>query len=171
MSITILFLLRIVHIFSGVLWVGSAVSYFFFVEPAVKGLGPSGPKFMQGFMERRHYPLFMNVVSALTIVAGVLLHWNTSGGLQPAWIRTGPGLGFTIGSVVALAVYLIGFLMIRPRAGRLGALGRQIGSGGPPTAEQAAELQQLDREMRSIERIDVILLTISLLAMATARYW
>lgn len=32
-------LLRIVHIFAGVLWVGSAIFYFVFVEPTVKGLG------------------------------------------------------------------------------------------------------------------------------------
>jgi hypothetical protein len=171
-NVYILFILRIVHIISGVLWVGSAVSYFFFVEPTVKGLGTSGPKFMRDFIERRHYPLYMNIVSALTIVAGVLLYWNTSGGLQLVWIKTGTGLGFTIGSLVALVVYLIGFFMIRPRAERLGALGKQIGiSGGPPTSEQAIELQQLDHDMRSIERVDVILLTISLLAMATARYW
>lgn len=172
MNVITLFILRMVHIFAGVLWVGSAVSYFFFVEPVVKGLGPAGPKFMQGFIERRRYPLYMNIVSALTILAGALLFWNTSGGLQSAWIKTGTGLGFTIGSVVALAVYVIGFFMIRPRAEQLGALGKQIGmSGGPPTAEQAAELEQIDREMRSIERVDVILLTLSLLTMATARYW
>jgi uncharacterized membrane protein len=171
-NVTILFILRIVHIFAGVLWVGSAVSYFFFVEPSVKGLGMSGPKFMQEFIERRQYPLYMNIVSALTIVAGALLYWNTSGGLQLVWLKTGAGLGFTIGALVALVVYLIGFFMIRPRAGQLGALGKQIGmSGGTPNAEQVTSLQQLDHEMRSIERIDVILLTISLLAMATARYW
>jgi hypothetical protein len=74
--------------------------------------------------------------------------------------------------VVAFLVFLIGFFMIRPRAERLGKLGKEIGmAGGPPSPEQAAELQKLDREMRSIERIDVILLTISLLTMATARYW
>lgn len=167
-----LLLLRSVHIFAGVLWLGSAISYFFFVEPTVKTLGPVGPKFMQNLIERRRYPLFMNIVSALTIVAGALLYWNTSGGFQASWIRSGPGLGFTIGSVVALVVYLIGFFMIRPRAERLGELGKEItNSGGPPSSEQAAELQKLDQEMRSVERIDVALLTISLLLMATARYW
>lgn len=168
----LLILLRILHIFGGVLWVGSAIVYFMFVEPTVQGLGPAGPKFMQGFIERRRYPLYMNVVSALTIIAGAVLLWNASGGLQSAWLKTGPGLGFTIGSVVAFVVYLIGFLMIRPRAEKLGALGKQIGqSGGPPAPEQATELERLNHEMRAIERVDVILLTISLLAMATARYW
>lgn len=169
---SVIVLLRVTHIFAGVLWVGSAIVYFFFVEPTVKTLGPVRPKFMQDFIERRRYPLYMNIVSALTILAGALLFWNTSGGLQANWLKSGPGLGFTIGSVVAFVVYLIGFFFIRPRAGRLGALGKEVAqAGGPPSPEQAAELQKLDQEMRSIERIDVVLLTISLLAMATARYW
>jgi uncharacterized membrane protein len=169
---TLIILLRFVHIFAGVLWVGSAISYFFFVEPTIKALGPDGPKFMQNFIERRRYPLYMNIVSALTIVAGALLYWNTSGGLQSTWIKSGPGLGFTIGSVIAIFVYSIGFFMIRPRAERLGKLGQEINmAGGAPTPVQANEFQKLDHEMRSIERIDVVLLTISLLTMATARYW
>lgn len=169
---TIFLVLRFTHIFAGMLWVGSAIVYFFFVEPTVKVLGSVGPKFMQDFIERRRYPLYMNIVSALTIVAGAALYWNTSGGLQSSWIKTGPGLGFTIGSAIAVFVYLIGFFMIRPRADRLGKLGREIAvAGGPPSPEQAAELQKLEQEMRSIERVDVTLLTLSLLAMATARYW
>ncbi len=167
-----LIFLRLVHIVAGALWVGSAIFYFVFVEPTVKSLGPAGPQFMQALIEKRRYPLFMNTVSALTIVSGALLFWTASGGLQPAWLTSGPGLGFTIGSVVAIVVYGIGFFMIRPRADRLGELGKAIGkAGGPPTPEQAAELHQLSEEMTKLGRIDAILLTISLITMATARYW
>jgi uncharacterized membrane protein len=164
--------LRFDHIVAGVLWVGSALFYLFFVEPAVRSLGPVGPKFMQDLIERRRYPLYMNMVSILTVLAGGALYWFSSGGLQLAWITTGPGLGFTIGSVVALVVWCIGFLMIRPRAERMGALGQEIGrAGGPPSAAQAVEMQTLRQEMTTIGRVDAVLLTISLVAMATARYW
>jgi uncharacterized membrane protein len=167
-----LLVLRLLHIGAGVLWAGSAIFYFLFVEPSVKGLGPAGPRFMQGLIEKRRYPLFMNIVATLTIVAGLLLYWHSSGGLQVNWILSKPGVGFTIGSLVAIAVYGLGFLMIRPRAERLGAIGKAIGAaGGPPTSAQAAELQQLNAEMHSIERVEVVLLAVSLIAMATARYW
>jgi len=170
-STGILILLRIVHIFAGVMWVGAAVSYFVFVEPTVKGLGPAAPKFMQDFIDKRRYPMFMNIVSALTIVAGALLFWNTSGGLQRAWFETGAGIGYTIGAVVAIAVFFIGFFTLRPRAERMGTLGMAVASkGGPPSPEQAAEMEKIGVEMHTIERIDVILLTVSLLAMAMARY-
>ena len=55
---------------------------------------------------------------------------------------------------------------------RLSVLGREIAiAGGPPTGAQATELQQLDAEMTRIERVDVTLLMIALVTMATARYW
>lgn len=169
---TYILLLRTVHILAGVLWVGSAIFYLLFVEPSVKALGAAGPKFLQDLIDRRRYPLYMNAVSALTLLAGLLLYWNTSGGLQLAWVRTGPGMGFTLGSLVALVVYAIGFLLLRPRAERMGQLGQAIGrAGGPPTPAQAAELHKLGEEMTSIGRWDAILLTVSLIAMATARYW
>lgn len=167
-----LIVLRIVHIVAGALWVGAGVYYFLFVEPTVKELGPAGPQFMRIFIEKRRVPMFMNVVSSLTVVAGLLLFWSTSGGLQTAWLRSGPGIGYTIGSVAAFVVYGIGFFMIRPRAERLGVLGREIAvAGGPPTSAQTTELQQLDAEMTRIERVDVALLMVALVTMATARYW
>jgi hypothetical protein len=51
-------------------------------------------------------------------------------------------------------------------------MGKAIGAGGgAPTPTEAAELQHLNGEMHRIERLEVILLTISLVTMATARYW
>ncbi|MCC6614139.1 MAG: hypothetical protein IT320_11725 [Anaerolineae bacterium] len=167
-----LLLLRAVHVVAGALWAGTAIFYFFLVEPAAKALGSTAPKFMQALIQKRRYPLYMNVASALTIIAGALLYWYISGGLQPAWVQSGPGLVFTIGSVAAIGAYLVGFFMLRPRGERLGKLGQQVAmSGSTPDPAQAAELQRIDQEIRTIERFDVILLTISLLTMATARYW
>lgn len=172
MNIYFLILLRVVHISAGVLWVGSAVFYLFFVETTVKFIGPAGQKFMGHLVGRGRYPLYMSIVSLLTILAGALLYLYTSGGLQINWIKTGPGIGFTIGSVVSIAVYFIGMFMIKPRAERLAAIGKEIGvAGGAPSAVQAAELEKLDRELTKVERLDFVMLTIALLTMATARYW
>lgn len=172
MGNSLIIFLRTVHIFAGVLWVGSAVFYLFFVEPVVKSLGPAGPKFMQGLIERRRYPIYMSVVSLLTVVAGALLYWYTSAGLQIGWITSGPGIGFTIGSVVSIVVFFMGIFMLGPRAQRMSAIGKEIAAaGGPPNPEQAAQLQKLNRELDRIERLDFYMLTIALVTMATARYW
>ncbi|MCC7208176.1 MAG: hypothetical protein IT323_12780 [Anaerolineae bacterium] len=169
---TVILLLRILHVVGGVFWVGSAILYFYFVAPSVKGLGPARPQFLQGFIERRRYPMFMNISSAVTILAGALLYWNSSGGLQTAWIQTPTGIGFTIGSVAAILAYLLGFILIRPRGQRLGQLGKEIAmAGGPPPATLAAEMHVLDDEIMALERVELVLMIVSLLTMATARYW
>lgn len=171
MSAVFLFL-RIVHVFGSVLWVGSAISYMFFVQPSVKSIGPAGGKFMQHFIGKARYPFFMNTVSMATILSGAFLYVFASGGMQTGWILSGPGIGFTIGSVVGILVWFVGFLMIRPRAERLGALGREISTqGGPPTPEQGVEMARIEAEMGKIDRVEFVMLSLALLTMGTARYW
>jgi hypothetical protein len=168
----VLLILRVTHIVAGTLWVGGGIFYFLFVQPTVKGLGPAGPKFMQDLVTKRRYPTYMNIASGSTILAGLILLWFASGRLTPSWFVSGSGLGFTIGSLAALGAYAFGFFGIRPRVQRLNEIGQAIAArSGPPTPEQGAELARLDTEMRTIERWDMVLLTISLVTMATARYW
>lgn len=127
---------------------------------------------MQYFVERQRYPIFMSIVSTLTIVSGVPLYLFASGGLQLSWISSGPGLVFTVGSVVSILTFFVGFFVIQPRAIRMGVLGKEIGmSGGPPSPAQAAELHTLDQELSRVERAEFVLLSIAMIAMATARYW
>lgn len=165
-------LLRLIHVFGGVLWVGSAIFYLFFIEPSVKSLGPAGPKFMQELIGKRGYSQYMGIVSFLTVVSGALLYWNTSGGLNLNWITSGIGIGFTIGAVVSIVVFFLGILAIKPRGDRMGVLGKEIAmAGGPPSPAQQTELVRLEGELATLERIDFILLTIALITMATARYW
>ncbi len=172
MNIYLLVLLRLIHIFAGVGWVGGAVIHTLFIEPSARATAPESGKFMQYLMGKRRLSAYMGVTSGLTVLAGGLLFWNSSGGFQWAWIRSGPGLMFTLGSVVGLAVWLWGTLLIAPRAGRLSALGQAIGAaGGPPTPAQAAELHKLDKEISFIGRVDFVLLLVALFAMASARYW
>lgn len=172
MNVYLVILLRAIHIFAGILWVGSAIFFLFFIEPTIKSFGPSGQQFMQHLVSRQRYPQFMGMVSLLTVLAGGALLWISSGGLRGGYFRSGPGIGFTIGSVVGIAVFLMGIFLMSPIGKRMGELGQEIGrSGGPPTTAQAAELQSLDQRLAKLERIDFVLLSVSLLTMATARFW
>lgn len=165
-------LMRVVHIFAGVLWVGAAFLFLFFINPSVKATAPGGQKFLQHFIVRRKYPTFMAVVANLTVLAGVVLFWRDASGDLLGWVQTGPGLGFTIGSVAAIAVIPLGIFFLGPLTERIGKLGEQIeAAGGPPNPDQLNELQRLDHRLHRLEWIDFILLAISLVTMATARYW
>jgi NAD-dependent oxidoreductase involved in siderophore biosynthesis len=64
------------------------------------------------------------------------------------------------------------FFGTRPSVQRLLALGRQIaGADGPPAPELSAEVQRLQARLKTLARITLALITISVIAMATARYW
>jgi uncharacterized membrane protein len=172
MTIYLLNLLRLVHVVAGILWAGAAISYLFFVKPSVQSIGAAGPQFMQSLMERRKYPLFMVSMSLLTVLAGGALYWIFSGGFSLAYLTTGMGLGITIGSLTALVAFFLGNFGIGPTSGQIAALGKQIAASGKgPTPEQAKQLHALETKVSRIEQVEFVLLVISMVTMATARYW
>ena len=172
MNTSVLILFRTIHVFAGALWIGAAIVYLFFIKPSVQAIGPAAPQFMQSLTQRRRYPVFMASVSLLTVLAGVVLYFYTSGGFNPNWFGTGPGLGYTIGSLAALGAFLVGSFGIGPISGKLGSLAQGIGaSSRGPTPEQVARIQSLEKQLAVAERIDFVLLMISIVTMATARYW
>jgi hypothetical protein len=151
--------------------VGSAFFVFFFLEPTVNALGPQAGPVMGHITQHRKMPVVIVTSSLLTILAGILLYWRDSNGFELDWITSPVGLGFTIGAVAAIVAFALGFTMIKPVADRMGALAREVqGSGGPPSGEQAAEMQGLQHRLRAIGRVDTILLGIALVTMAVARY-
>ena len=166
-----LLVVRALHIAAGVFWVGSAFFVFFLLEPTVNALGPQAGPVMAHLTKKRKMPIAIVGASALTILAGFLLYWRSSGGFEVDWITSPVGLGFTIGAIAAIVAFVLGFTMIKPVADRMGALGDEVErSGGPPSPEQVAELQSLQHRLRAVGRVDTVLLGIALLLMATARY-
>lgn len=164
-------LLRIIHIFAGVFWVGSVALVVFFVQPTAAALGPDAQKFMQHLIFRRRLTDIILGAAVLNIIAGLLLYWHVSGGLQVAWITSGAGIGFTVGALAALGAFSVGAFVSRPAILRSGAMGAQIQAAGqPPSPEQLAELNQLQMKGATAGRWTLVLVAIALLFMATARY-
>ena len=161
--------LRIVHIAAAIFWVGSSVFLHFFVEPTMHSLGPQGGPFMTHMMQTRKLPVFISISGVLTILAGLALYWDDSNGFDPEWITSGPGLGFTVGAIAAILAFVIGVGVVRPRVVRMGALGSAMASG-PPSQEQVQEMGAIQRSLRSISTLNLVLLGIAVVAMAAARY-
>ena len=172
MLIYYLLILRLVHVIASVCWVGGAFVFFLFIEPTAKALAPTGMEFVKYMVTKRRFSIFMVIASSLTVLSGALLIWQSSGGQLGNYASTGPGLGFTLGSIVGILVYLVGMFGVNPRAIKLAKLGDEIqAAGGPPTPAQSAEMQKLDKEMSVLGLVDFILVALSLALMATARYW
>jgi len=172
MLIYYLLILRLVHVIASVCWVGGAFIFFLFVEPTAKALAPAGMEFVKYMVTKRRFSIFMVIASSLTVLSGALLIWQSAGGQLSNYARTGPGLGFTLGSIIGILVYLVGMFGVNPRAIRLAKLGDEIqAAGGPPNPEQVSEMHKLDKEMSVLGLVDFILVAVSLALMATARYW
>ncbi len=167
-----LIVLRIIHIVGGTCWVGGAIIYHLFLEPTAKATAEEGRRFMQYFVLRRRYPVYMTVSSLATNLSGALLLWRTSDGLTSNWLTSGPGLVFSLGSVLAFVALGMGLFILGPTANRMMVIGQAIQTvGGPPLPQQVSELHQLESRMSLVGWSEFVLMLLSLMAMTAARYW
>jgi uncharacterized membrane protein len=163
--------LRMIHIAAGIFWVGAAFVLFLFIQPSVKDLGPEGQRFMGHLVTRKKLPLLILLSGIVTVLAGFLLYWRASDGLDVDWISSGPGIGFTIGGLAAIATLALGLSITKPAVDRIGALGQEIArGGGRPTPEQGAEMQRLQARTVVVGRVSMVLLAIAVVTMATSRF-
>lgn len=163
--------LRIVHIVAGAFWVGSAIVVFRFLQPAARELGPAASPLMMNLSQKRRLPDITLGAAGLTVLAGLLMYWRVSDGLDPDWIGSAPGLAITLGALAAIAAVSLGASVVRPSMLAAGAIGQEVAaSGGPPTPEQSARIQALQGKVRSAGNVIVPLLVFAVAAMAAARY-
>jgi len=159
--------LRIVHIVSGVFWVGGAALFFFYLEPTINKLGPDAEKFVDEMVNRRKVPIYFVTVSTLTVLAGVILYWRDFGGIN----TSPPGLALGLGGLAAIVAWLGGNLLIPKTLGQLTAIVAEIReAGGPPSGELAARMHATQERLRLIGLIDIVLLVFAVVTMAAARY-
>jgi uncharacterized membrane protein len=162
-------ILRIVHILSGIFWVGTAFFFVLFFEPTIKAAGPAGGTVM-GRLTLTRFPMVMALSSILTVAAGFLLYLKDSGGFQINWISTPSGITITIGSVAGILAFLLGLIVELPTTARIAALQKEIqASGNPPTPSQMDELHSLQERMSNASRWGAVLMVIAVLGMTIAR--
>jgi hypothetical protein len=164
-------LFRVIHIVFGVFWVGGALFLAIFVLPAMRAVGPAGGPVMSQLIQVRRMPLYMMGAAVLTVLSGLGLYWRNSGGLQPAWLHSGTGLVFGLGGLLGLAALGVGMGVSAPVGRRMGALSAGIQArGGPPSPDEAGEMQRLQARMVAAAYWVAALLTLATASMAVARY-
>jgi hypothetical protein len=167
----IVLILRVIHIVAGVFWVGSILFLARFLMPSVMALGPAGGPVMDQLNRVRKVPQALMGAGIVTVLAGIALYWKDSLGFSGPWMASPTGRVFGAGGGIALIGLIIGFSVNRPTAQRLAALAAAIqASGGPPTAEQMATVQALQARLATATSIVAVLLTLTTVAMAVARY-
>ena len=83
----LIWILRIVHIFGGIVWVGGALMMTFFIAPTIGAIGEAGQKFTGYLMNNMKFSARLSAAAGLTILAGAWLYWIDSAGFTSAWMQ------------------------------------------------------------------------------------
>ncbi len=166
----LIIVLRIIHIFSGVFWVGFAIFNIFFLQPAVQATGPEGQKTMQYLTRKTRLLTTIYAAATLTMLSGLIMYWILSG-FRLSFFGSGYGIVLTIGSIAGVIGWIFAVVVIRGIFNQMQTIGAAIqAQGAPPTPEQAAQMQALVARLGKVGRVALVFLVIALLGMATAQY-
>jgi uncharacterized membrane protein len=170
-DLTYLIILRLIHITCGIFWAGATIYLAVFVIPAVKASGAEGSKFMQQLSRTNRLPLVMMLAATLTVLAGILLIWKISGGLQSEWMGSKHGIVLSTGAALTIIAYLIGLTVNRPVVAKIAAMGKAIAAqGAPPSPEQMQQLGILRKRLFTATNIVALLLAFTVIIMSIIRY-
>jgi uncharacterized membrane protein len=165
---TLMIVLRLIHIFGGMFWMGSTLLMVLFILPSVNATMEAGQKFLGHFLTKTHYGRILGLSAILTMVAGGSLYWIDSAGFDSNWTRSGPGWGFGIGGILGI----IGFVYGNRFGNNIMTPGRTATQiQGQSTAEQKEVLEAARKPLRTQGSISIVALILALICMATARYW
>jgi uncharacterized membrane protein len=160
--------LRVLHIGAGLFWVGSVFFMTRFVLPAIQEAGPDGGKFAAVLMRGGRVQRAMIESAGVTIVAGLFMYGRYIVQTDGVWARSPIAMGYGVGAITAIVAFILGLTINAPAARRMQAIAGS--AGGPPSAEQQAEIGRLRERIASTSRIVLGLLTISVISMAVSRY-
>ncbi len=160
--------LRLIHILSGVFWVGSSLFLSIFLTPALAANPESAPKYMSYLITKAKLSTRVSGAAILTVLAGGWLYWIDSAGGTSSWTRSGPGTGFAAGAFFAL-IGLVTGMLVGIHSSRVGTTAAQI--QGKPTDEQMQRIKNSQKQLSIVGPISTVALILALVCMATARYW
>src|ERR1700720_3243635 len=120
-----LLFLRLIHILSGIAWLGSGVFTTFFLVPALSRSPEVMGQVLAG-LQRRRYFVFSQIVAGLTILSGLRLLALASAGFNPGYFATGTGRTFAIGGAAAIIAAALTLGIARSAANRAGKISAQL---------------------------------------------
>ncbi|MDQ6870722.1 MAG: hypothetical protein M3037_01770 [Gemmatimonadota bacterium] len=163
--------LRLIHILSGIMWLGSGMYTSFFLVPALSGSPAVMGQVLAG-LQRRHFFLVLQLVAALTILSGLRLMWIDSAGFASSFFTSRVGRTLSLGGVAALIAAILSFGVGRPAMVRAGAIAASLAGSAEP-----GERERLTAQVNRLRKRGAIAGALSLgfgllagSAMAIARY-
>ncbi|MDQ6769450.1 MAG: hypothetical protein M3Z54_05640 [Gemmatimonadota bacterium] len=141
-----LLVLRLIHILSGIAWLGSGIFTSVFLIPALSGSPAVMGQVLAG-LQRRRYFVVVPIVATLTILSGLRLLWISSAGFAPSYFDTGTGRTFAVSGVAAIIAFVLSLGVARPAAVRAGGISAKLSA-----AQDAPERERLGVELDRVRR-------------------
>jgi len=108
----LMIVLRVIHIFSGVFWVGVSFFNLGFLQPTVQATGNEGQKVMQHLTSHTRFTVTAYTAATLTLLSGWIMYWNLFG-FRLSVLSLGYGLFLTIGGIAGTIAWLIAIIFVR----------------------------------------------------------
>lgn len=163
--------LRLIHILSAIMWLGSGIFTAFFLVPAISASPAAMMEVMAGLRRRRLF-VILPIAATLTILSGLRLLWIDSAGFASSYFDSASGKAFSWGGGAAIIAYLISYGVALPLNLRLAKIGAAMkeSAGDPSRDRVSADLNRLRRRagIATLAAVSFGLLAAS--AMAVARY-
>jgi uncharacterized membrane protein len=162
----VLIALRLIHVVSGVLWVGGAALLAAFVLPAARDERDTA--YLRRLIWSRNLPRYLNVTLGLALLSGLTMYGNLAFVTQGAWARSRAGMTFALGGALAIVAALVATFVAAPAIHR--AL--ELTNGGSTTSPtpDAGEVDRALSRYAAAMRLVVALLVGTAALMAVARY-
>jgi hypothetical protein len=165
---------RFLHILAGVLWVGSSFLFVAIIGPSAQEAGSSALPVLTAAVKKRKVVKVITGLALTTVIAGWVLWLRNMTRYDSIgdWVGSSFGLALTIGGVLATISAAVGIWGVGRSVERLVDLGNEVSSsGGLPSAQQQARIDELNAALERHGKTDLALLLLAVTAMATARYW
>jgi hypothetical protein len=164
-----LIVLRLIHIFGAIVWLGSGLFTLFFLQPAMTKAGPAAAGPIAANLQQRRLFTILPIVALLTILSGIRLMMIVSAG-SPQWFESPMGRTYSISGALAILSFLAAVFISRPATVRMGKLSQSPVPDGASKEARAVEIRTLQKRATRWTQVATGLLILSAAGMAVGRY-
>jgi hypothetical protein len=164
----VLIILRIVHIFAAIYWIGAGFFTLFIFTPTLSRA--SGPE--KAVLGKIPQQLSKTIAPAatLTVLAGLILFFRYWANSADAWNSNSVRV-FGLGGLAGIAAIVVGARFIGSFSRQLSGLFQEVASaGGPPSADLRSQIEKVQASLAMWSRVDLVLSITAVTCMAIARY-
>lgn len=171
----LMIVLRIIHIFSGLIWLGLGLVDLFVFSPALQDMAANKQSVAAALANRiysnKWYVIGFPVAATLTVLAGFWLYYRTSDGFNGDWMSLRSSMVLSTGVVLGIIALIHGGAVMGPTQSKVRQAAAAIQASENPSDAQWQEFNKLKASHTQHGYISLVLVVLTLLTMASFRYF